>query len=44
MAAGDYGDPADPRTPRRFTDAVMQKISELSGQAYVDEYADNSPT
>ena len=44
MAAGDYGDPADPRTPRRFTDAVMQKISELSGQTYVDEYADNSPT
>lgn len=35
----EYGDPNDPRTLRRFTDAVMFEISHLSGQAYVDTYA-----
>lgn len=35
----EYGDPNDPRTLRRFTDAVMFEIAELSGQRYVDTYA-----
>ena len=42
MSAGDYGDPDDPRTPRRFTDAVMFEISRLSEQSYVNEYADQA--
>ena len=39
MWAHEYGDPEDPRTLRRFTDAVMFEIAQLSGQKYVDEYA-----
>jgi 1-acyl-sn-glycerol-3-phosphate acyltransferase len=39
MHIEDYGDPADPRIHRVFTDAVMFRISELSGQEYVDVYA-----
>ena len=39
MWAKDYGDPDDPRTLRRFTDAVMFEIAQLSGQKYVDTYA-----
>jgi 1-acyl-sn-glycerol-3-phosphate acyltransferase len=39
MWVQEYGDPNDPRTLRRFTDAVMFEISQLSGQAYVDTYA-----
>lgn len=35
----EYGDPQDPRTLRRFTDAVMFEIAQLSGQKYVDRYA-----
>lgn len=45
MHVSDFGDPADPRIHRTFTDAVMFRISELSGQTYVDTYAakDDSP-
>ncbi len=39
MHIEDFGDPADPRIHRTFTDAVMFRISELSGQEYVDLYA-----
>ncbi|WP_051062551.1 lysophospholipid acyltransferase family protein [Ilumatobacter nonamiensis] len=39
MWAHEFGDPEDPRTLRRFTDAVMFEIAELSGQKYVDTYA-----
>lgn len=39
MWAHEHGDPEDPRTLRRFTDAVMFEIAELSGQRYVDTYA-----
>lgn len=39
MWAHEYGDPADPRTLRSFTDAVMFEIAQLSGQRYVDRYA-----
>ena len=39
MWAHEYGDPDDPRTLRRFTDAVMFEIAQLSGQRYVDTYA-----
>jgi 1-acyl-sn-glycerol-3-phosphate acyltransferase len=39
MWAHEYGDPEDPRTLRRFTDAVMYEIAQLSGQKYIDEYA-----
>ena len=39
MWARDHGDPDDPRTLRRFTDAVMFEIAQLSGQTYVDDYA-----
>ena len=39
MRVEDFGDPADPRVARVFTDAVMYEISKLSGQAYVDTYA-----
>jgi 1-acyl-sn-glycerol-3-phosphate acyltransferase len=39
MWAHEYGDPEDPRTLRRFTDAVMFEIAHLSGQQYVDTYA-----
>lgn len=39
MWAQDFGDLEDPRTMRRFTDAVMFEISQLSGQTYVDTYA-----
>jgi len=39
MWARDFGDPDDPRTLRRFTDAVMFEIAELSGQQYSDTYA-----
>ena len=35
----EYGDPDDPRTLRRYTDAVMFEIGQLSGQRYVDQYA-----
>ncbi len=35
----NFGDPDDPRTLRRFTDAVMSAIAQLSGQTYVDVYA-----
>jgi len=43
MWAHEYGDPDDPRTLRRFTDAVMFEIAELSGQRYVDTYAGATP-
>jgi 1-acyl-sn-glycerol-3-phosphate acyltransferase len=39
MWAHEYGDPEDPRTLRAFTDAVMFEIAQLSGQRYVDRYA-----
>lgn len=39
MWAKDFGDVEDPRTLRRFTDAVMFEIAQLSGQSYVDTYA-----
>ncbi len=39
MWASDFGNPEDPRTLRRFTDAVMFEIAQLSGQTYVDTYA-----
>jgi 1-acyl-sn-glycerol-3-phosphate acyltransferase len=39
MRAEEYGDPADPRVLRVFTDAVMFEIAHLSGQTYVDTYA-----
>ncbi|MEM9748378.1 MAG: lysophospholipid acyltransferase family protein [Actinomycetota bacterium] len=39
MWAASFGDPNDPRTMRRFIDAVMFEIAGLSGQTYVDEYA-----
>mgnify|MGYP001818155323 CR=1 FL=1 len=39
MWAHEYGDPDDPRTLRRFTDAVMFEIAQLSGQQYTDTYA-----
>lgn len=42
MRAEDHGDPEDPRTLRRFTDAVMFEIAHLSGQQYVDQYAGQS--
>jgi 1-acyl-sn-glycerol-3-phosphate acyltransferase len=42
MVARDFGDPEDPRTLRRFTDAVMFEIAQLSGQTYVDTYAGSS--
>ncbi len=42
MHARDFGDPEDPRILRRFTDAVMFEIAQLSGQTYVDEYAGKS--
>ena len=42
MRAEDHGDPDDPRTLRRFTDAVMFEIANLSGQKYVDQYAGQS--
>jgi|TARA_R110002110_G_scaffold413401_3_gene640729 1-acyl-sn-glycerol-3-phosphate acyltransferase len=44
MWAHEHGDPSDPRTLRRFTDAVMYEIAELSGQTYVDVYAGATPT
>ena len=44
MWAHDFGDPDDPRTLRRFTDAVMYEISQLSGQRYVDVYAAGDDT
>lgn len=37
--AQDFGDPADPRVKRKFTDAVMFEIAALSGQDYVHTYA-----
>ncbi len=39
MWVGDFGDVSDPRTLRRYTDAVMYEIAQLSGQDYVDVYA-----
>lgn len=42
MWVQDHGDPNDPRTMRAFTDAVMFEIAQLSGQQYVDTYA-NAP-
>ncbi len=39
MRIEDFGDPTNPRVHRAFTDAVMFRISELSGQKYVDTYA-----
>ena len=39
MWATDFGEPDDPRTLRRFTDAVMFEVAQLSGQTYVDTYA-----
>jgi 1-acyl-sn-glycerol-3-phosphate acyltransferase len=44
MWVHEHGDPSDPRTLRRFTDAVMYEIAELSGQTYVDVYAGETPT
>lgn len=35
----EHGDPANPRTIRAFSDAVMFEIAQLSGQKYVDTYA-----
>lgn len=43
MWAKDFGDVDDPRTLRRFTDAVMFEIAQLSGQTYVDTYAGSKP-
>ncbi|MEP1125139.1 MAG: 1-acyl-sn-glycerol-3-phosphate acyltransferase [Ilumatobacter sp.] len=42
MWAREFGDVDDPRTLRRFTDAVMFEIAQLSGQTYVDTYAGSS--
>lgn len=42
MWAHEYGDPNDPRTLRAFTDAVMFEIAQLSGQRYVDRYANKA--
>lgn len=42
MFAEDHGDRDDLHTLRRFTDAVMFEISRLSGQSYVDEYAEKA--
>ena len=39
MWAHEFGDPDDPRTLRRFTDAVMFEIAQLWAQKYVDTYA-----
>ncbi len=39
MRPSEFGDPGDPRVLRRFTDAVMFEIAQLSGQRYVDQYA-----
>ncbi len=39
MWAHEFGDVDDPRTLRRFTDAVMFEIAQLSGQTYVDTCA-----
>lgn len=44
MHISDFGDPDDPRIHRTFTDAVMFRISELSGQKYVDTYAAKDDT
>nr|WHW29136.1 putative 1-acyl-sn-glycerol-3-phosphate acyltransferase [uncultured bacterium] len=44
MWAHEFGDPADPRTLRAFTDAVMFEIAQLSGQRYVDRYAHKDDT
>ncbi len=44
MWAHEFGDPADPRTLRAFTDAVMFEIAQLSGQKYVDRYAHKDDT
>lgn len=44
MWAHEHGDPSDPRTMRRFTDAVMYEIASLSGQTYVDVYAGATPS
>jgi 1-acyl-sn-glycerol-3-phosphate acyltransferase len=44
MWVHQHGDPSDPRTFRRFTDAVMYEIACLSGQKYVDVYAGEKPT
>jgi len=38
----DFGDPSDPRLARTVTDVLMFRISELSGQSYVDTYAGRS--
>jgi len=40
----EYGDPQDPRTLRRFTDAVMFEVAQLSEQKYVDRYASKDDT
>ncbi len=39
MFIQDHGEPTDPRTIRRFADAVMFEISQLSGQRYIHTYA-----
>ncbi len=44
MRIEDFGDPTNPRVHRAFTDAVMFRISELSGQKYVDSYAAKDDT
>ncbi len=44
MYAKDFGDPDDPRVLRLFTDAVMFRIANLSGQKYVNTYAGKDDT
>ncbi|MDX1450168.1 MAG: lysophospholipid acyltransferase family protein [Acidimicrobiia bacterium] len=39
----EFGRPSDPRVFRAMTDAVMYRISQLSGQEYVDTYAGKAP-
>ena len=39
MRIEEHGDPADPRTIRAFSDAVMFEIAQLSGQTYENTYA-----
>lgn len=44
MRIEDFGDPTDPRIHRTFIDAVMFRVSELSGQKYVNTYAAKDDT
>ncbi|NNE74088.1 MAG: 1-acyl-sn-glycerol-3-phosphate acyltransferase [Acidimicrobiales bacterium] len=44
MRPEQFGDPEDPRVLRRFTDAVMFEIAQLSEQTYVNQYASKDDT